>query len=74
MICLNFSAKARTKAVRYPYKILFCDRHPSGNLRPSEADKLFVKKLKEGGKLSDIEVCDHIIVTNRNYVSFADEC
>ncbi|RZK35764.1 MAG: hypothetical protein EOO90_28600 [Pedobacter sp.] len=25
-------------------------------------------------KLLDIEICDHIIVTNHNYFSFADEC
>jgi len=55
-------------------KLILSHNHPSGNLTPSEADKRLTQKLKEGGKLLDIEVCDHIIVTNYNYFSFADEC
>ena len=55
-------------------KLILSHNHPSGNLTPSEADKRLTQKLKEGGKLLDIEVCDHIIVTNHNYFSFADEC
>jgi len=55
-------------------KLILSHNHPSGNLTPSEADKRLTQKLKEGGKLLDIEVCDHIIVTNHSYFSFADEC
>ncbi|RZK27270.1 MAG: DNA repair protein [Flavobacterium sp.] len=55
-------------------KLILSHNHPSGNLTPSQADKGLTQKLKEGGKLLDIEVCDHIIVTNHNYFSFADEC
>jgi len=55
-------------------KFIMCHNHPSGNLQPSEADKRLTQKIKDGGKLLDIEVCDHIIVTNQNYFSFADEC
>ncbi|WP_316797111.1 JAB domain-containing protein [Pedobacter agri] len=55
-------------------KIILSHNHPSGNLNPSEADKRLTQKLKDGGKLLDIEVCDHIIVTNHSYFSFADEC
>lgn len=55
-------------------KLILSHNHPSGNLTPSEADKRLTQKLKEGGKLLNIEVCDHIIVTNHNYFSFADEC
>lgn len=55
-------------------KLILAHNHPSGGLMPSEADKQLTQKLKEGGKLLDIEVCDHIIVTNRNYFSFADDC
>ena len=55
-------------------KLILSHNHPSGNLTPSEADKRLTQKLKEGGKLLDIEVCDHIIVSNHSYFSFADEC
>ena len=55
-------------------KMILSHNHPSGNTRPSEADKKLTQKLKDGGMLLDIEVCDHIIVTNHSYYSFADEC
>ncbi len=47
--------------------------HPSGNLKPSEADKQITMKIKEAGKTMDIEVLDHLIVTQKSYFSFADE-
>jgi DNA repair protein RadC len=55
-------------------KIILSHNHPSSNTTPSEADKKLTQKLIDGGKLLDIEVCDHLIVTNYNYYSFADEC
>lgn len=36
--------------------------HPSGNLKPSEQDKVLTNKLKECGKIMDIGVMDHIIL------------
>jgi DNA repair protein RadC len=53
--------------------IVLCHNHPSGNLKPSEADMNLTKKLKEGGKLLDISVLDHIIIGEEKYISFADE-
>lgn len=53
--------------------IIVAHNHPSGNLRPSESDKNLTRKLKEGGKLLDMAVLDHIIVTVEGYYSFADE-
>lgn len=53
--------------------IILCHNHPSGNLEPSKADILITEKIKEAGKLMDINVLDHIIVTNESYYSFADE-
>jgi DNA repair protein RadC len=47
--------------------------HPSGNLVPSEADKDLTRKIKEAGKVLDIAVLDHLIVTSEAYFSFADE-
>ena len=45
--------------------------HPSGNIKPSEADKASTDKLKNAGKLLDIAVLDHIIIGSE-YYSFAD--
>lgn len=53
--------------------IILCHNHPSGNLNPSESDHSITKKLKEGGKLLDINVLDHIIIGDEKYFSFADE-
>ncbi len=47
--------------------------HPSGNLKPSHADEALTRKIYEGGKLLDIQVIDHVIVTSEGYYSFADE-
>lgn len=47
--------------------------HPSGQLTPSDADKVLTKKMKEAGAVLDIPVLDHIIVGDGNYYSFADE-
>lgn len=53
--------------------LILAHNHPSGNLQPSEADKSLTRKLKDGGRLLDIAVLDHLIVTPRNYLSFADD-
>jgi DNA repair protein RadC len=47
--------------------------HPSGALQPSQADIELTKKLHNAGKLLEIQVLDHIILTSEAYYSFADE-
>lgn len=46
--------------------------HPSGQLRPSEDDIRLTRKLVEGGRMLDILVQDHLIITAGGYYSFAD--
>ena len=53
--------------------IIFAHNHPSGNLKPSQADIEITHKLKKGGKVFDINVLDHLIISGRGYYSFADE-
>ena len=53
--------------------IILCHNHPSGNLKPSQADINITKKLKSAGESLDIEVLDHLIITDQTYYSFADE-
>lgn len=53
--------------------LILCHNHPSGTLKPSEADVQLTKKCKESGKLLDIVVLDHVIIADKNYFSFADE-
>jgi DNA repair protein RadC len=52
--------------------IVLCHNHPSGQLRPSEEDIRLTRKLVEGGRLLDISVYDHLIITDSGYFSFAD--
>ena len=53
--------------------IILVHNHPSGNLKPSEADVSLTRKLKESGQLLEIPVIDHLIFTDHKYFSFADE-
>jgi DNA repair protein RadC len=53
--------------------IIVAHNHPSGNLTPSQQDIDLTKKLKESGKLLEIQLLDHLIVAGKNYYSFADE-
>ena len=54
--------------------IILAHNHPSGNTKPSQADINLTKKLVEGGKLLDIAVLDHLIITPEDgYFSFCDE-
>jgi len=46
--------------------------HPSGQLRPSEEDIRLTRKLVEGGRMLDILVQDHLIITTDGFYSFAD--
>ena len=47
--------------------------HPSGNLRPSQADKQVTQKLSIAAQSLDLRVIDHVIITENGYFSFADE-
>ena len=53
--------------------IILVHNHPSGNLRPSADDDRLTKRLSEGGKILDIPVLDHLIITPESYFSYADE-
>jgi DNA repair protein RadC len=53
--------------------IIIAHNHPSGNLKPSEADQRLTKKLKEAGNYLDVKVIDHIILSREGYYSFVDE-
>jgi DNA repair protein RadC len=46
--------------------------HPSGNILPSQQDKILTTKLIAAGKFLDIPVLDHIIIGEEDYYSFAD--
>lgn len=53
--------------------MILSHNHPSGNLTPSQSDIHITRKIKEGATLLDIQVLDHIIVSQKDFYSFADD-
>jgi DNA repair protein RadC len=53
--------------------IVLAHNHPSGQLKASEQDIRLTKKIVEFGKLVEISVLDHLIITDYGYFSFSDE-
>lgn len=52
---------------------ILAHNHPSGQTKPSEQDRQLTSKIYAGGKLLDVHLYDHLIITNQGYYSFADE-
>lgn len=53
--------------------VILIHNHPSGNLKPSKQDIALTDKLKQGLTLFDIRLLDHLIITDSDYFSFADQ-
>jgi DNA repair protein RadC len=53
--------------------IIIAHNHPSGNLKPSQADISLTKKVAEAGKCLDLQLLDHLILAEDFYYSFGDE-
>lgn len=53
--------------------VIVAHNHPSGDIKPSHEDLLITKKLVDSGKLLDIHVLDHIIVTKDSYSSLKEQ-
>jgi DNA repair protein RadC len=53
--------------------IIMVHNHPSGNLKPSREDLVLTKKIADAGRMLDINVLDHLIITDNGYFSFGDE-
>ncbi len=56
-------------------RIVLIHNHPSGELgilTPNEADKNFTDHMMKAGKLLNIDVADHLVITETEYYSFKD--
>jgi DNA repair protein RadC len=53
--------------------IILVHNHPSGQTKPSQQDLQLTKKLKEAALLFDIQVLDHLVISDKHFFSFADE-
>ena len=54
-------------------KVILIHNHPSGNTTPSKADTMFTDKMLKVGKLINIDVIDHLIISETDYTSYADK-
>lgn len=52
--------------------VILAHNHPSGQLKPSDADIAITKRLVQAGIILDLQIVDHIILTSEGYYSFAD--
>lgn len=60
-------------AIRYnAIGIIVAHNHPSGNPTPSADDKKVSAQLLEAGRVLDIVLYDHLIVTQDRYFSFQE--
>lgn len=53
--------------------IILVHNHPSGNLKPSEADRKITRKLKDACNLLEINLIDHLIISKYGYFSFTQD-
>jgi DNA repair protein RadC len=53
--------------------IILAHNHPSGGLKPSQHDLDMTKKIIAGGRILEISIFDHLIITDDAYYSFGDE-
>jgi DNA repair protein RadC len=58
---------------RLSSSLILCHNHPSGNLKPSEADIRITAKISDASRTMDIQLLDHIIIADNSYFSFSDE-
>lgn len=61
-----FSFALQKRAV----KIMLCHNHPSGELKPSDADKDTTDRMIQVGRIVNTPVLDHLIISDKSYVSF----
>jgi len=53
-------------------RMVLVHNHPSGSLEPSEKDLDFTDHMLKAGKLINIEIIDHLIISETGYTSFDD--
>lgn len=63
----------KTALEHFATGIFVAHNHPSGNLKPSEEDLKITNQINDAGKLLNIKLIDHLIITQTAYYSFSEE-
>ena len=53
--------------------VIVAHNHPTGNLKPSDADLKITKNIQQAGDLLNIKLMDHLIVGENSFFSFKDQ-
>lgn len=53
--------------------IIIAHNHPSGETIPSKSDIEVTKRINEAGKILDIPLLDHLIISKQTFYSFKNE-
>jgi DNA repair protein RadC len=62
----------RVAILKGAIRLILVHNHPSGNLKPTEADLSHTDRLLQVGKIIDVEVIDHLVISEKSYYSFED--
>ena len=71
-MCFILSCSIKGALLANAMGIIVAHNHPSGEVEPSNEDRLLTSKRKEACELVGINLVDHIIVGHEKYTSFAD--
>ena len=83
--CIQIIPGTISSAVVYPREIIKCailsgsrsiiviHNHPMGKLKPSDADTLMTRKIKDACKIMDLTLLDHFIINTEGYFSFQEK-
>ncbi|APV90376.1 RadC family protein [Salmonella enterica] len=63
---------ARKALLHNAHAILIAHNHPSGEVSPSQSDKLVTEKIVKCMDMLDIRVLDHMIISSEKHYSFAE--
>lgn len=63
----------KTALDHFSTAIIIAHNHPSGNLKPSREDIDITQQIKAAGNMLNIQLLDHLIITQNSYFSFADD-
>ncbi|MBN1182762.1 MAG: JAB domain-containing protein [Bacteroidales bacterium] len=62
----------RVAVMKNATKVIMVHNHPTGELKPSKKDKDITDRLMQVGRILNIQVIDHLVISTRSYMSFAD--
>lgn len=62
----------RVAVLKGAVRAIIAHNHPSGELKPSDADKDLTDRLIQVGRILNIPIVDHLIISVNSYLSFVD--